>query len=94
MTIEILYLTTQMQRWINLRVARHLEAQAAKLKPTQGRVLLGAYGPGGSVGLDRHGLPDGAGLVDESDNIGIADGADFSTSQAPRPDSEKQTVHA
>ena len=40
MTIEILYLTTQMQRWIDLRVARHLEAQAAKLKPAAGRVLL------------------------------------------------------
>jgi hypothetical protein len=31
MTIEILYLTTQIQRWINERVARHLAAQAAKL---------------------------------------------------------------
>jgi hypothetical protein len=31
MTIEILYLTTQIQRWLDLRVARHLEAQAAKL---------------------------------------------------------------
>jgi hypothetical protein len=31
MTIEILYLTTQIHRWINERVARHLAAQAAKL---------------------------------------------------------------
>jgi hypothetical protein len=31
MTIEILYLTAQIQRWINERVARHLAAQAAKL---------------------------------------------------------------
>jgi hypothetical protein len=31
MTIEILYLTTQIQRWINERVARHLAAQAEKL---------------------------------------------------------------
>jgi hypothetical protein len=31
MTFEILYLTTQIQRWINERVARHLAAQAAKL---------------------------------------------------------------
>jgi hypothetical protein len=31
MTIEILYLATQIQRWINERVARHLAAQAAKL---------------------------------------------------------------
>jgi hypothetical protein len=31
MAIEIFYLTTQIQRWINERVARHLAAQAAKL---------------------------------------------------------------
>jgi hypothetical protein len=31
MTIEILYLTAQIQRWLNERVARHLAAQAAKL---------------------------------------------------------------
>ena len=31
MTIEILYLTTQIQRWLNARIARHLAAQAAKL---------------------------------------------------------------
>ena len=30
MTIEILHLTAQIQRWLNLQVARHLEAQAAK----------------------------------------------------------------
>jgi hypothetical protein len=31
MTIEIFYLTAQIHRWINVRVARHLAAQAAKL---------------------------------------------------------------
>jgi hypothetical protein len=31
MTIEILYLTAQIQRWLNVRIARHLEAQAARL---------------------------------------------------------------
>ena len=31
MAIEIFYLTTQIQRWINERVARHLAAQTAKL---------------------------------------------------------------
>jgi hypothetical protein len=30
MTIEIVYLAAQIQRWLNQRVARHLEAQAAK----------------------------------------------------------------
>jgi hypothetical protein len=31
MTIEIFYLTAQIHRWLNERVARHLAAQAAKL---------------------------------------------------------------
>jgi hypothetical protein len=31
MTIEILYLTAQIQRWVNQRVASHLAAQAEKL---------------------------------------------------------------
>jgi hypothetical protein len=33
MTIEIIHLTTQIQRWLNAQVARHLEAQAARLGP-------------------------------------------------------------
>jgi hypothetical protein len=31
MTVEILYLTTQIQRWLNARIARHIAAQATKL---------------------------------------------------------------
>jgi hypothetical protein len=31
MTIEIFYLTGQIHNWLNMRVARHLAAQAAKL---------------------------------------------------------------
>jgi len=31
MTIEIFYLTAQLHRWLNVRVARHLEAQASRL---------------------------------------------------------------
>ena len=31
MTIEIFNLTQQIQRWLNAQVARHLEAQAARL---------------------------------------------------------------
>jgi hypothetical protein len=31
MTIEILHLTEQIQRWLNLQVARHLAAQAERL---------------------------------------------------------------
>jgi hypothetical protein len=31
MTIEILYLAAQIQRWVNMRVAQHLANQAEKL---------------------------------------------------------------
>jgi hypothetical protein len=31
MTIQILFLTAQIQRWVNMRVARHLAARAEKL---------------------------------------------------------------
>jgi hypothetical protein len=31
MTLEILHWTYQIKNWINIRVARHLEAQAARL---------------------------------------------------------------
>jgi hypothetical protein len=31
MTLEILYLTAQIQNWINVRVARHLQAQVNRL---------------------------------------------------------------
>jgi hypothetical protein len=77
MTIEILYLTAQMQRWLNLQVARHLEAQATRLSPGKGTVMtsypmaskdLGPDGPGGSVGLDRRGMPEGY-LVDETESL-------------------------
>ena len=103
MTMEIFYLTAQMQRWLNLQVARHLEAQAAKLKP-EGTVLttyptakLGADGPGGSVGLDRQGMPEGCCVVDDTDSDTIhaaAAGSCCPAAQMATPDSEKQTVHA
>jgi hypothetical protein len=103
MTIEIFYLTAQMQRWLNLQVARHLEAQAAKLKP-EGTVLttyptakLGADGPGGCVGLDRMGMPDGCYRVDEAesvDTIAAAMCAHQCAAQLATRDSEKQAVRA
>ncbi len=91
MTIEIFYLIPQMQRWLNSQVARHLEAQAAK---------LGADGPGGSVGLDRSGMPDGCYLVDETgsidtiDTIPAAACAHQSAAQMAAQGSEKQAVRA
>src|SRR5712691_9148355 len=103
MTIEIFYLTAQMQRWLNFQVARHLEAQAAKLKP-EGTVLttyptaeLGADGPGGCVGLDRMGMPDGCYLVDEAESIDTVPAAACAhqcAAQSATRDSEKQAVRA
>jgi hypothetical protein len=104
MTIEIFYLTAQMQRWINLQVARHLEAQAAKLKP-EGTILttyptakLGADGPGGCVGLDRMGMPDDCYLVDETESVDTIPAAAVcareSAAQLATRDSEKQAVRA
>ena len=33
MTTEIIHLTTQIQRWLNAQVARHLAARPQKLEP-------------------------------------------------------------
>ena len=35
MTTEIIHLTVQIQRWVNLQVARHLAAQAERLEPVK-----------------------------------------------------------
>jgi hypothetical protein len=91
MTIEIFYLTAQMQRWLNARIARHLEAQAARLKPAKGLVWksLGADGPGGSVGLDRTGMP----AVGETDGDNAA-GGDACYADAQMAARDRDTVHA
>jgi hypothetical protein len=97
MTIEIFYLTEQLNRWLNLQVAHHLEAQAARLKAAKGPVLttnpkalakLGADGPGGSVGLDRRGMPDCGESVKEAEGTGCP-----AAGMAIR-DGEKRTVSA
>jgi hypothetical protein len=85
MTIEILYLTDQMQRWLNGRVARHLEAQAARLKATKGLKYLGVEGPGGLVTLDRKGMPA------DGENAAVAD-ACYADAQLAKRD--RDAVHA
>ena len=35
MSAQIIHLTTQIQRWLNQSVARHLEAQAERLEPVK-----------------------------------------------------------
>jgi hypothetical protein len=106
MTIELFYLTAQMHRWLNLQVARHLEAQATKLQPAGGAVMtsgptalrkLGADGPGGAVGLDRRGMAACDGSADDTEGIAGRDAAAGSRYAAPQMvvhESEKQTVRA
>jgi hypothetical protein len=107
MSVEILYLTAQLNRWLNLQVAHHLEAQAARLKLARGPVLipspqalgkLGADGPGGAVGLDRSGMPDCGASVEEAEGIeAIQDAAAatrFPAAQIAICDGEKQSVSA
>ena len=107
MTIEIFYLTSQLNRWLNLQVAHHLEAQAARLKAAKRPVLamspkalekLGADGPGGSVGLDRRGMPDCGESVEEAEGIDrIPDAAEatrFPAAGVAICDGEKRTVSA
>jgi hypothetical protein len=104
MTIELFYLTTQMHRWLNLQVARHLEAQATRLRPAEGAVItngpmgsrkLGADGPGGSVGLDRRGMPACDGSAEDTEGIAGSDaaaGSRYAAAQIEVLASEKQTV--
>jgi hypothetical protein len=104
MTIEIFYLTEQLNRWLNLQVAHHLEAQAARLKAAKGPVLttspkalgkLGADGPGGSVGLDCRGMPDCGESVEEADGIpDAAEATGFPAAGMAVSVGEKPTVSA
>jgi len=107
MTIEIFYLTAQLNRWLNLQVAHHLEAQAARLKPAKGPVQatspkalgkLCAHGPGGSVGLDCRGMPDCGESVEEAEGIDAipdaAEGTRFPAARMAICDGEKPTVSA
>jgi len=94
MTIEILYLTSQMQRWLNVQVARHLEAQAGKIRRSKGTVTtLGPDGPGGSVGLDRQGMPEGRYRAEEPEAVATMDGFAPEASSA-KSASENHTVPA
>ncbi len=84
MTVEIFSMTAQIQRWLNFQIARHLEAQAARLKRAKRTAMttyptaskdLGADGPGGSVGLDCMGMPEDCYQVGETESIGAVPAA-------------------
>lgn len=86
MTIEVFYLTAQLNRWLNARVARHLEAQAARFDPTKG--AIGMAGPTALTarGIERPGISAaGAGCRGTPDCIhDIAAGERHSTRQTVR----------
>jgi hypothetical protein len=83
MTIEMFYLTTQLQGWLNAQVARHLEAQAAKLTPASPEGI-------GMSGCNRL-----AGETDDLEAIGdAATLAPYSGERSAARHRDEQTVHA
>jgi len=83
MAMEIIYLTTQFNRWLNLQVARHLEAQVAKLTPAS------------PEGIGMSGLNRGAGKIDRLEAIeDIATLAPYSGEGAVARHRDEQTVQA
>jgi hypothetical protein len=57
MTIEIFDLTAQIHRWLDHQVARHLETQAARFRPTEGAVMPSAPMALRKLGADESGVP-------------------------------------
>jgi hypothetical protein len=83
MTMEVLYLTTQLHRWLNLQVARHLETQAAKLTPSSPQ------------GIGMSGLNGRAGGADMPETIyDLATLAPDSRERADARQSDQPSVHA
>jgi hypothetical protein len=83
MTIEVFYLTTQLHHWLNLQVARHLEAQTARLQPASPEGI-------GMSGCNRP--ADQAGDPETIDDTEAGAGCSHAGSAARRRD--EQTVHA
>ncbi len=106
MTIELFYLTAQIQHWVNVQIAHHLEAQAAKLEPAPEEVSpggpmalrkLGAGEAGVSAAeFGRIGMSGCYGPADESENFAGVDHVARRCPAAQRAmrDSEKHTVRA
>jgi hypothetical protein len=97
MTIEILYLTTQIQRWVNARVARHLAEQTARLTPEGGTTMTTRPIASGSLGADEpRGSASGLGCMAMSAFYGPADAAgNIAAVNAVRETGcGKPTVHA
>lgn len=76
MSTEIFYLTSQVQRWLNRRVARHLAAQTARLTHTTHQMASrrpGANGLQASGGLGYPGISDSYGTGESIATIDAAE---------------------
>jgi len=83
MAMEIMYLTTQFNRWLNLQVARHLEAQVARLTPAS------------PEGIGMSGLKRGRGDTESLETIeDLATLVPNANEGSAARHSDDQTVHA
>jgi hypothetical protein len=83
MAMEIMYLTTQFNRWLNLQVARHLEAQVARLTPAS------------PEGIGMSGLKRGRGEANDLETIeDLATLVPYATEGSAARHSDDRTVHA
>jgi hypothetical protein len=83
MAMEIMYLTTQFNRWLNLQVARHLEAQASRLTPAS------------PEGIGMSGLNRARGETDDLETIGdIATLVPYANEGSAARHRDGQTVQA
>ena len=97
MTIEILYLTAQIQRWVNARVARHLAEQTARLTPERGATTTTRAMDSGNFGATRpRGNAGGLGYLAMTDFYDTADDAENIAAIDAVLETEccKPTVHA
>jgi hypothetical protein len=106
MTIELFYMTSQLQQWLNARIARHLAEQAERLGPAvgaepgvSGRVAFRRLGGDGaavsSAEVGRMGL---SGCYGGADEVAGADDTEADlrcpAAQVTMADRERHTVSA
>jgi len=79
MTVEILYMTEQLHRWLNRSVADHLAAQATRLARKKGTAMtthqIASRKPGPD-GAQVSGVDVGCSPADEAESIATIDAAE------------------
>jgi hypothetical protein len=92
MTIEILYLTEQIHRWLNARVAHHLAAQAGRLMSAR-QIAQRTLGTDEAEGMARVPRAEMAGIACAAPRDAAA-GSRCPAAQTSMLDSEKHRVRA